>query len=150
MVCGTAAGTASARRKAYYAGPGNRFWDTLFETGLTPRLLHASDFARLPDFGIGLTDVEKVQSGADSAIDFRRSSAMALRRRIVKARPRVLCFNGKKAAQVTLEHARVAVGLQAETLGDTLLFVAPSTSGLAIRWWDARVWHDLAALVRSE
>lgn len=33
--CGTAAGTASARAKAYYAGPGNSFWRTLFATGMT-------------------------------------------------------------------------------------------------------------------
>ncbi len=28
VVCGSAAGTVSARVGAYYAGPGNRFWPT--------------------------------------------------------------------------------------------------------------------------
>lgn len=37
--CGTAAGAASALRRAYYAGPGNGFWRTVHEVGLTPRLL---------------------------------------------------------------------------------------------------------------
>ena len=39
VFCGTAPGTASARAGAYYAGPGNRFWATLHEVGLTPILL---------------------------------------------------------------------------------------------------------------
>jgi len=150
VICGTAAGAASARREAYYAGPGNRFWSTLFQTGLTDRLLRPREFAQLPEFGIGLTDVEKAQSGADADIDFRHASAMALRRRVVEAGPRVLCFNGKKAAQVALEESRVGVGLQEETFGTTLLFVAPSTSGLATRWWDVKVWHELAELIRGE
>lgn len=37
VFCGTAAGNESARRRAYYAGPGNAFWPTLFKVGLTPR-----------------------------------------------------------------------------------------------------------------
>lgn len=149
VICGSAAGAASARRGAYYAGPGNRFWGTLFETGLTPRLLTPEDFRQLPDFGIGLTDVEKVQSGADADIDFQRASATGLRRRVVAAAPRVLCFNGKKAAQVALRKRRVEVGLQVDTLGATKIYVAPSTSGLATRWWDVGAWHELAELVRG-
>ncbi|HEU5143069.1 MAG TPA: uracil-DNA glycosylase family protein [Solirubrobacterales bacterium] len=52
VFCGTAAGTASARAGAYYAGPGNRFWETLRVTGLTPVLLGREPLAaprrRLP------------------------------------------------------------------------------------------------------
>jgi len=36
---GNAAGTVSARIGAPYAGPGNGFWRTLHEVGLTPSLL---------------------------------------------------------------------------------------------------------------
>ena len=36
VFCGSAVGAASARRRAYYAGPGNAFWRTLSEVGLTP------------------------------------------------------------------------------------------------------------------
>jgi len=39
VFCGTAVGTVSARRRAYYAGPGNAFWPTLHRVGLTPRQL---------------------------------------------------------------------------------------------------------------
>jgi len=51
--CGTAAGTASATARAYYAGPGNRFWSILHDTGLTPRRLAPHDFRCLPEWGSG-------------------------------------------------------------------------------------------------
>lgn len=38
VFCGTAVGAESARRRAY-AGPGNAFWPTLAQVGLTPRRL---------------------------------------------------------------------------------------------------------------
>jgi TDG/mug DNA glycosylase family protein len=60
VFCRTAAGPASARAKVYYAGPGNRFWATLEETGLTPERLEPAEFRRLLGFGIGLTDICKV------------------------------------------------------------------------------------------
>ncbi|MCH7533652.1 MAG: hypothetical protein IID07_11960 [Gemmatimonadetes bacterium] len=39
--------------------------------------------------------------------------------------------------------------LQARSFGATRLFVAPSTSAAARRWWDGGVWEGLAGLVRG-
>ena len=68
VFCGSAAGTASARAGAYYAGPGNKFWDVLHATGLTPRRLAPASFRTLPRYGLGLTDLCKRQSGPDTGI----------------------------------------------------------------------------------
>src|SRR3954464_11234255 len=68
VFCGTAPSPTSAARGAYYAGPGNRFWDILAETGLTPRRLAPEEYGLLPQFGIGLTDIVKSQSGVDADI----------------------------------------------------------------------------------
>src|SRR5882672_9978757 len=54
VFCGTAPSSVSAARRAYYAGPGNRFWSILAETGLTPRRLEPEEYGLLPQFGIGL------------------------------------------------------------------------------------------------
>ena len=32
VFCGTAAGAVSAKRRAYYAGPGNKFWQTIHKS----------------------------------------------------------------------------------------------------------------------
>jgi hypothetical protein len=50
---GTAAGKRSAELGHYYAGHGNRFWQTLYEVGLTPRLFQPGEFRELLPLGIG-------------------------------------------------------------------------------------------------
>jgi len=62
---GTAAGRHSAEVGAYYAGRGNRFWPTLREIGLTPRLFEPREFRDLLALGIGLTDMSKLRAGMD-------------------------------------------------------------------------------------
>ena len=148
VVCGTAASFVSAERGQYYAGPGNGFWWVLEETGLTPRRLQPSEYRSLLEHGIGLTDVVKNQAGVDNGINFPGHGA-ALEPRLRPHSPRFLCFNGKRAALETLDLKRVPYGLQSTTFGSTRLFVAPSTSAAARRWWDIRVWQQLADLVRS-
>ncbi len=148
VFCGSAAGTVSAQKRQYYAGPGNKFWKTLFEIGLTDRLLLPSEFEKLSKYKIGLTDLIKKQSGMDHEIDFKKKSREELTERIEKFKPKILCFNGKRAAQEYLGH-KVDYGLQKECIGKTRLFVAPSTSGAANRFWDIKVWHKLAGLINK-
>jgi double-stranded uracil-DNA glycosylase len=68
VFCGTAAGDRSAVRGAYYAGPGNQFYATLFACGLTSRLLLPHEFKELPNHKIGLTDLGKEVHGMDSVL----------------------------------------------------------------------------------
>lgn len=149
VICGTAAGTVSAARGQYYAGPGNKFWRTLHETRLTDRLLTPAEFRELPRYGIGLTDLEKEQSGADASLSFTDDSRRALRRKIERFAPRLLCFSSKRAAKEFFGTSQVHFGLQRQQIEGTLVFVAPSTSGLASRSWDIRVWQELARLTHA-
>lgn len=149
VFCGTAAGTASARAGAYYAGPGNRFWEILFETGLTPIRFDPHQFREVTKHGIGLTDIVKTASGADAALPANTFDPDRLRRRILEITPQILAFNGKRSAKSFLETAKVSYGLQPSHLGSTALFVLPSTSGAARGFWEPRYWHDLAKLLRD-
>ena len=148
-VCGAAAGRRSAEVGAYYAGRGNRFWRILHETGLTPHLLAPEEFRRLPEFGIGLTDLAKTASGPDSGIPRSAWDADGLRRKVEAAQPRILAFNGKNAAQRFIGANRVGYGLQSERIGSTEIFVLPSTSGAASGYWDPGPWRELAGLVAA-
>ena len=149
VFCGSAAGAVSAARGEYYAGPGNKFWPTLHEIGLTPTRFSPGEYVKLLDYGIGLTDVVKGQSGSDAEIDFKKSDTAGLLRRIELLSPNFFVFNGKKAAQVFLGCRRVEFGLQSRKIGTTRLFVAPSTSGAANGYWDIDYWHQLAGLVKK-
>jgi TDG/mug DNA glycosylase family protein len=144
VFCGTAPGTASAKAGAYYAGPGNRFWPTLHEVGLTDVLLAPTEFARAPEFGIGLTDVSKTASGSDREVGRRGVEPDRLAAAIAAVGPAHLAFNGKNAAAAALGR-RVAYGIQPERIGGASVWALPSTSGAARGSWDIGPWRDLAA-----
>lgn len=149
VICGSAAGTVSAMRGAYYAHPQNRFWPILAATGLTPRLLAPEEYPLLPGFGIGLTDMTKTEFGADAVLRTADPARLAIA--IARVKPRVLAFNGKRAGGLFLgrKGPDLAYGRQRETTGETIVFVLPSTSPLAVAFWDPAPWHALAAVVRG-
>lgn len=102
VFCGTAAGAVAARVGAPYAGPGNRFWWVLHETGLTPRELRPDEFRDLPRFGIGLTDVAKFACGSDSGLARRDFDPAAVVAKVQRYTPGILAFVGKRAAREVL------------------------------------------------
>ena len=148
VFCGSAASAESARRGAYYAGPGNRFWPTLHRVGLTPRRLAPAEFALARRYGIGLTDLCKTESGSDARLSGAADDAGALAAKIARDRPGFLAFNGKRAARVFLDAQAVEYGTQPRRIGETAIHVLPSTSGAASRWWDEAFWRGLADAVR--
>ncbi len=145
VFCGTAPAQASARVGHYYAGPGNRFWRTLHEIGLTPdRVLPPGDDKMLPRYGIGLTDLAKHAVGTDDRVDAGDFDVAGLRARILEHNPRIVAFNGKNAARSYLGRP-VHYGLQPDPIGSTEVFVLPSTSAAARRFWSLSPWRQLVA-----
>ena len=147
VFCGMAPSAESARRRAYYAHPGNRFWRTLHEVGLTDRLLAPEEFVILPGSGIGFTDVCKCERGRDSELSKEALDPGAVRRKIVKFQPRLLACTSKTAGQLVMDRT-CSYGLQDDKIGATRIFVLPSTSGAAVRYWDIAPWRDLARAAR--
>ena len=147
LFCGSAVGTKSALLGAYFAGPGNCFWPTLHEIGLTPRILQPIEFKSSLVYGLGLTDLAKNTFGPDSSLSAKAYDSVRLKSTIEKFSPSVLAFNGKAPARAFLQHP-VKYGLQLEQLNDTNIFVLPSTSGAARRYWDCQQWHALSHFVR--
>ncbi|MCX6097143.1 MAG: mismatch-specific DNA-glycosylase [Caldiserica bacterium] len=152
VFCGSALGDVSWERRAYYANPGNRFWQTLAEVGLTPRRLVAEEYPRLVDWGIGLTDLIKTDHGQDVHI-FDGHVDMDEARRLLTAKvlrwqPCVLAFTSRTVAARFLGR-RAMQGRQQEYIGRTVVWVLPSTSGLAQRFFDIGPWQDLARFLRD-
>jgi double-stranded uracil-DNA glycosylase len=141
VFCGTGAGTASGRGRAYYAGSGNAFWRTLHATGLTPTQLAPSEYPRLLESGIGLTDVWKIRypSGAEEF------DVEGLQARIATVEPVYLAFNGRDAARGILER-EVGTGPQEERIAGAEVWVLPSTSVTARAYWDIEPWQELARI----
>lgn len=150
VFCGTAAGSRSATLGAYYAGRGNQFWDVLHRTGLTPRRLRHQEFRSLLEYQIGLTDLAKRTSGADASICHDQFDVGGTVEHLRPLRPRVLAFNGKKAASLWLgrpTHRLLFGGTEDPHAVASRVFVLPSTSSMARRHWDEEPWRALSAFV---
>ena len=143
-----AAGSRSAATGRYYADGRNRFWSILAETGLTSRRLAPEEFASLAEFKIGLTDLAKYASGADSGLSKADLDIPGFRDKILTMCPRVLAFNGKKAAKAALERRSVNCGRQSDRIGETIVYVLPSSSG-ANAHWNPEHWHVCARSVAN-
>ena len=143
VFCGTAPSRASVAAAAYYAKPGNRFWPTLHAVGITPHRYSPQDYPQLLSLGIGLTDLCKIHSGVDSELPDDAFDIDAFEKKIQHHQPRIVAFTSKNAAQSYLQMP-VAYGEQSVKLGGTRLFVLPSPSGLATRFFDIEIWRSLA------
>lgn len=123
----------SARRGHYFARPSNRFWATLYQSNLVAERLRPEDDVRLPDFGIGLTDIVKrpTHSSAElSMAEFRFGQAV-LREKLLRYAPRAVCFVGKLAYVHYSGQRLITYGRQPVCIGAATVFVMPSTSGRA-------------------
>jgi double-stranded uracil-DNA glycosylase len=156
VVCGTAAGTESAFHGRYYAGKGNGFWDTLKDTRLIPQKFDPIKGQRhrgrgLLTHGIGLTDLVKDGAGTDKKVTITGRDVDGFKAKLRLYKPRVVVFNGKKAAQVFYGRKGVGYGQQPphQDFPRIVFFVATSTSGSASRWRAAKpgLWRELAAIV---
>ena len=133
VICGTAAGDASAARGHYYAGPGNKLWEHLYLAALTPVRFAPEDDANILMYGIGLTDVAKHAHGTDDRIPRDAYDAEAFIAKIAMFRPAWIAFHGKTSAKVISRHlgwgAEVAYGEQGWPVATSKVFVLPSSSG---------------------
>ena len=153
VFCGINPGRWSAAAAAHFANPRNDFWRLLAEAGLTPRQLSPEEQWELLDLGFGLTNsAERTTPGSS---DLRRAdfagSAERLERIVVELRPRFIAFVGKAAYEGAFRE-RPALGLQERRLGETRLFVLPSTSpaNAAVPYEERLQWfHALAELVSA-
>jgi double-stranded uracil-DNA glycosylase len=148
VFCGTAAGTVSAARGAYYAHPQNRFWSALHAAGLTPRQLRPEEFGLLPQWGLGLTDIAKTVSGMDRELPpgaLGREACAQLKAKILAAEPELLAFTSLAAGRRYLGRA-AGFGEQPERIGRTRLWLLPSPSPTAGWNWARHEhwWRTLA------
>ena len=143
VFCGTAASKKSKKLNAYYAGPGNKFWKTLHAIGLTDNQLNPKEFERLLEYNIGLTDICKTDYGNDNELDTSKYDVDGFNLKILKYKPKIVCFNGKNAAKAYLNQKKVDYGYQNKRTGDSKIFIAPSTSGAANGYWNLGIWKEL-------
>lgn len=144
-------GRVSAAARAHFANPRNDFWRLLHAARLTSRLYEPHEQFALLEEGIGVTNAAYRTTPGSG--DLRRAdfagSAERLERIARELRPRWLAFVGKEAFRGAFG-LRPDLGRQPEGLGETKLFVLPSTSpaNAAVPWDERLYWfRELAGRV---
>jgi TDG/mug DNA glycosylase family protein len=134
LLVGINPGVRSATIGHHFAGYSNRFWRLLHESGLTPELLRAEDDDRLPEWGLGITNlIARPTPGIDTLRpDEYVAGLKILRRKARRWKPRRIAFVGvtlfrsifgvKTAIPVTL-------GRQPVRFEGAEVYVLPNPSG---------------------
>jgi TDG/mug DNA glycosylase family protein len=150
VFCGINPGRVSAAAAAHFANPRNDFWRLLHDAAFTPRLYAPTEQFGLLELGLGLTNAAYRTTPGSGDLrrgDFDAARLAALAKEL---RPLAMAFVGKEAYRGAFGE-RAALGPQARSLGDTALYVLPSTSPAnaavpyaeRLRWFRAlRQWLE--------
>jgi len=107
------------------------------------------DFDRIREYNLGLTDIGKTSSGPDADIRLDHIDVEGFRRKIELFAPGWVAFNGKKAAQNVLRDRSLRYGPQTQRIGQSSVYVLPSTSNAANGAWDVEWWTRFAYLIHE-
>jgi double-stranded uracil-DNA glycosylase len=132
LLVGINPGLRSAQLGHHFAGHSNRFWRLLFEAGLVDEPLTFAEDRRLPEWGLGLTNlVSRASRGIDELTPAEYvAGRRTLERKIVRWSPRFVALIGLTLAR-TLGPPRtvLSIGAQPWTLAGRPVFVVPNPSG---------------------
>lgn len=132
LFCGINPGLYSGATGHHFARPGNRFWPTLYQAGLTPRLLAPSEERELLALGYGITNlVARTTATADEiSSDELLAGRKRLEAKVKRYQPRVVAVLGIGAYRMAFQEPKAALGLQARSIANAALWVLPNPSGL--------------------
>ena len=124
----------SATTGHHFAGYSNRFWKLLFESKLVPKPLTHQDDWRLPDWGLGLTNIiQRPSAGIDA---LKPSEYATGRKRLVaivqRYHPHAVALLGVTIYRTLFSDTkgqRISLGLQPAQLAGVPVFVLPNPSG---------------------
>ena len=127
-------GLRSAATGHHFAGYSNRFWKLLFESNLVPEPLTHQDDWRLPDWGLGLTNI--IQRPSEGVNVLKPREYLAGRKRLIgtvkQYRPHAVALLGVTIYRTLFPEyrtGRISLGLQDKTLAGCPVFVLPNPSG---------------------
>jgi TDG/mug DNA glycosylase family protein len=125
----------------HFGRPGNRFWPVLHRAGFTPRLFAPSDQFELLPLGYGITNlVARATAAADELTrEELVEGGRLLEEKVTRYAPRYLAIVGIGAYRTAFGHPRAKLGLQAETIGATRVWVLPNPSGLNANYQPAQL-----------
>jgi double-stranded uracil-DNA glycosylase len=154
LFCGINPGLYSAAVGHHFARPGNRFWPVIYEAGFTPRLLAPEEDGELLRYGYGITNVVARASATADELSKQEmiEGGQQLAARVQTYSPRCLAVLGIGAYRAAFHQPQATLGLQAEMIGPTRIWVLPNPSGLNAHYGReelVRLFRELRAAVEG-
>ena len=129
-------GLRSTHLGHHFAGPSNRFWNLLYESRLVNEPLTYREDWRLPEWGLGLTNIISRSSAGIDVLKPReyRAGVVRLQRKVARYRPTIVAFLGVTIVRTiflpgTGRPFRLSLGLQTTRLAGVPVFLLPNPSG---------------------
>ena len=155
LFCGINPGLYTAAVGHPFARPGNRFWPALHASGFTERLLSPFEERELLAHGYGITNV--VERATATAAELSAAEYVEggrkLAARVRRYRPGFLAVLGVGAYRTAFGRPKATLGLQAEAIGETSVWVLPNPSGLNAHYQPkdlARMFRELRLAVEAD
>ena len=167
LLIGINPGVMSAATGHHFAGPSNRFWKLLYESGLVPEPITSEDDRRLTEWGLGMTNlVARPSPGID---DLKPQEYLdgwrVVEEKIARYRPAIVAFVGvtmyralrKVIGQVPDPAPRavrpasapISLGFQRATVQGARIFVLPNPSGRNANFTYAEMLASFRGLRRA-
>jgi double-stranded uracil-DNA glycosylase len=153
LLVGINPGVRSAQIGHHFAGYSNRFWKLLHESGLVPEPIGSEDDDRLPEFGLGITNlIARPTPGINTlkAIEYVEGERI-LRRKVRRWHPPIVAFVGVTLFRSVFARPAslpVVLGAQPERFEEAEVFVLPNPSGRNANFSYAEMLASFRALKR--
>lgn len=129
-------GLKSAETGHHFAGPSNRFWKLLYEAGLVSEPLTYREDWRLPEWGLGLTNIiSRCSAGIDVLeLGEYRDGLATLTRKVRRYQPEIIALLGVTIYRTVFGQeralpSRVDLGMTTSRLAGIPVFLLPNPSG---------------------
>ena len=129
-------GLRSAELGHHFAGHSNRFWKLLYESRLVNAPLTYREDWRLPEWGLGLTNIISRTSAGIDVLDPTeyRAGIVALERKVLRYQPRIVALLGVTIFRMLFSGERrgsgpLDLGPTSVRLSGVPVFLLPNPSG---------------------
>lgn len=157
VICGT---SKSRNENGYYIKERKKFWGTIYKAGITNELISPYDYKKFEKLGFQFKEIVPLIITQDKYIDFDNYKLLEYVKKfshsLEEIKPKRVFFHGKKAAhwfiqfrlkgKVTKNSYSMTTnrkyGLQTDLNMDFDIYILPSTSGQAAKYWNQNIWEE--------
>jgi TDG/mug DNA glycosylase family protein len=141
LFCGINPSVKSAEVGHHFAGRGNRFWQALYQSGFTDRLLLPSEDRLLLEYGCGSTNLVRRATNQGKEVDGElKAGVVGLRRKVRRYQPGFVAFLGIEAYRKAFDRKDAVIGRQADhSIAGAAVWLLPNPSARVAHYQPAKL-----------